>query len=328
MMPSRRGEVILRSMRSSATRDEVVVHDLPLRLEPRLVPRRTELAAAADVGEHDRRRPARATAARSWPSSTASSRPGSRRTRRAASAPARRASMSFGRTTKYGTACRPSTSPRTARSRSGSRRTSPARLDAAALLARRRPLRIQRSRAAGSPVRHVRSASSHVRVLECPPHRCPGSGSLSLLPLLAVEREAQHAARARSNSCATSTPARVARTSSIESRGPGCHDESHASARLADTSACGIESRLPARPLAAADLPVLFDREQRARRGTGRAASPSAAASRAASARRASSARYVAVKNVSASKSTTNARAGLALEARTAKTPTSLACPR
>ena len=51
-MPSRRGLVILRAIRSLRHRGEVVVDHLALRLQAGLVPGRPELAAAADVGEH------------------------------------------------------------------------------------------------------------------------------------------------------------------------------------------------------------------------------------------------------------------------------------
>ena len=50
-MPSRRGLVILRRDQVLRDRGEVVVDDLPLGPEARLVPGRPELAAAADVGE-------------------------------------------------------------------------------------------------------------------------------------------------------------------------------------------------------------------------------------------------------------------------------------
>ncbi len=51
-MPRWRGAVMLRAIRSSATAIEIVVDDLAVGAQARLVPSGAELAAAADVGEH------------------------------------------------------------------------------------------------------------------------------------------------------------------------------------------------------------------------------------------------------------------------------------
>ena len=153
--------VTLRRDQVLRDRGEVVVDDLALRLEAGLVPRRSELAAAADVGQHVDAAALQPQLAEVAVVLRASPTTGSRRRRRGSSGCCRRASCPSGARRSTGSWCRPSTSPRTARRRRARRRTRRQRLDArqrAAVACRRATA----SSASGNPLtaRNARSPCS------------------------------------------------------------------------------------------------------------------------------------------------------------------------
>ena len=114
---------------------EVVVDHLPMRLETRLVPRRTELAAAANVRQHEHAAVLEPQLADGSGVGRRRTRPRTRRTRSAPSGWSRRASSPSGARRSTAPWFRPSTSPRAARPCRATRRIAPRSVLATAIVA-------------------------------------------------------------------------------------------------------------------------------------------------------------------------------------------------